>query len=381
MIHLANLCLSDGKPTQVIEGIPMHIILGAPRQPEPYNDTYPMTSPLALQDGSIQFRLSIIADLDRKSRDANDSSTFNSYLKSGRFTIQPEWKGASIVWNDNSTVSTGVGTENKTIDPDSSQTMYYGAGGRINSQFAFGNRGMELSSLVTFNGKLYACEDRTGIIFQIVDHKVIPWVILADGNGTRPRGFKCEWTIVRDEHLYVGSHSADIKHIHRDGPSVEAGQRWVKKISKEGLVEHLDWEPVYLALEQHLGVKPPGYVMHETVLWSDIQKTWYFMPRQISHENYTEERHPYTCSNLMIYANENFTDIRSMPIGEHNPIYGFSAARFVPGTDDTVIIALRIMEIDEIFSTRIIVFSITGTIHLVEEEVLNGLKYEGLEFT
>lgn len=187
-VLVANLHLSDGKPTQVIEGIPMHIILGAPRQPEPYNDTYPMTSPLALQDGSIQFRLSIIADLDRKSKDANDSSTFNSYLKSGRFTIQPEWKGASIVWNDNSTISTGVGTENKTIDPDSSQALYYGAGGRINSQFAFGNRGMELSSLVTFNGKLYACEDRTGIIFQIVDHKVIPWVILADGNGTRPRG-------------------------------------------------------------------------------------------------------------------------------------------------------------------------------------------------
>ena len=155
----------------------------------------------------------------------------------------------------------------------------------------------------------------------------------------------------------------------------------VKKISKEGLVEHLDWEPVYLALEQHLGINAPGYVMYETVLWSEIHKTWYFMPRQISHENYTEERHPYACSNLMIYANENFTDIRSIPIGEYNPIYGFSAARFVPGTDETVIIALRIMEIDQIFSTRIIVFSVTGTILLVEEEVLNGIKYEGLEFT
>ena len=190
LLIVVSLHLSDAKPTpNFVSGIAPQSLIGVPRRPKPYNDTYPITAPVLLQDGSVQFRLSIIADLDWKSRDANDSTTFNSYLKSGRFVIQPEWKGASIVWDDNSTVSTGVGADNKTLDPDCTQALYFGAGGRINSQFAFGNRGMELSSLVTFNGKLYACEDRTGIIFQIVEHEAIPWVILADGNGAKPKGW------------------------------------------------------------------------------------------------------------------------------------------------------------------------------------------------
>jgi len=217
-------------------------------------------------------------------------------------------------------------------------------------------------------------------LLQIVGNEEIPGAIWADGNGMRQKGFKCEWAIVKDEYLYVGSHSADIKFPHPDGPSVQAGQRWIKKISKDGMVEHIDWNPVYSALEAHLGVRAPGYVMHESVLFSEINRKWYFMPRQISHENHTEERHPYTCSNQMIIANEDFSEFRTISIGETNPLFGFSAARFVPGTDDTVIIALRIMEVDELFSTRIVVFSITGTILLVEEEVLEGLKYEGLEF-
>lgn len=48
---------------------------------------------------------------------------------------------------------------------------------------------MELSELVAFNGKLYTVDDRTGIVFEITrDHKVIPWVILPDGDGRVSKG-------------------------------------------------------------------------------------------------------------------------------------------------------------------------------------------------
>ncbi|OQV20664.1 Soluble calcium-activated nucleotidase 1 [Hypsibius exemplaris] len=338
-----------------------------------YNSTYPLTTPVKASDGSVEFRIAIIADQDKLSKDKKDSSFYVSYLKSGTFTIKSQWTGGAIVWDHAAAAEPAktVGEKERLITSN---------GKAIQSQFAFGSRGMELSDLIVFNGKLYACDDRTGIVFQLVNHTAVPWVILADGNGMKQKGFKCEWSIVKDQHLYVGSHSADIKFPHTEGPSVEAPQRWIKRISKDGLVEHLDWNPVYDAMENHLGIKAPGYVMHETVLWSEKLRKWYFMPRQISSLNHTEERHPYTCNNVMIIANEDFSEFRNISIGEPNPLFGFSAARFVPGTDDSVIIALRIMEIDDLFSTRIVVFSITGTILLVEEEVLEGLKYEGLEF-
>ncbi len=66
---------------------------------------------------------------------------------------------------------------------------------------------MELSELVVFNGHLYSCDDRTGIIYEIlIEEKLaIPWVILPDGNGKNSgKGFKCEWMTVKDKKLYVG---------------------------------------------------------------------------------------------------------------------------------------------------------------------------------
>lgn len=52
---------------------------------------------------------------------------------------------------------------------------------------------IELSELVVFNGKLYSCDDRTGIVYELMnldgdDVIPVPWVILADGNGTVPKG-------------------------------------------------------------------------------------------------------------------------------------------------------------------------------------------------
>lgn len=47
---------------------------------------------------------------------------------------------------------------------------------------------MELSELVTYNGKIYTVDDRTGIVFEIDGGKAIPWVLLTDGNGREQGG-------------------------------------------------------------------------------------------------------------------------------------------------------------------------------------------------
>lgn len=49
-------------------------------------------------------------------------------------------------------------------------------------------RGMELSELIVFNGRLYTVDDRTGIVYEITDGKAVTWAILPDGNGKQLKG-------------------------------------------------------------------------------------------------------------------------------------------------------------------------------------------------
>jgi len=76
----------------------------------------------------------------------------------------------------------------------------------VSYSLAAGGRGMELSELVTFDGHLLTVDDRTGVIYRLSPDKgqVVPWLILADGDGQQAKGFKGEWFAVKDEHLYVG---------------------------------------------------------------------------------------------------------------------------------------------------------------------------------
>lgn len=72
----------------------------------------------------------------------------------------------------------------------------------LTSSMAYGGRGMELSELIVYNGKLYAVDDRTGIVYEIdlQNSKAIPWVVLTDGNGRQVKG--------------ITSHSCNIHFKH-----------------------------------------------------------------------------------------------------------------------------------------------------------------------
>lgn len=59
----------------------------------------------------------------------------------------------------------------------------------IKSGLAYSGRGMELSTLNVFNGRLFACDDRTGVVYELIrdaSMEIIPtpFAILADGNYT-----------------------------------------------------------------------------------------------------------------------------------------------------------------------------------------------------
>lgn len=66
-------------------------------------------------------------------------------------------------------------------------------------------------------------------------------------------------------------------------------------------------------------------------------------------------------------------------IGETIPTHGFASFKFLPATDDSVIVALKSEEDKGRSATYIIAFHIDGKILLPETKVAE-LKYEGIEF-
>lgn len=127
-----------------------------------YNSTYPLTKPHRTRDGTI-YKIGCIADLDTNSKHTTQKSTWFSYFKIGYLELSHDHRKVSIKWNSEST--------------------------KLETHLAEKGRSLELSELIAFNGKLYTCDDRTGIIFEIThDYLILPWVILLDGNGQVSKG-------------------------------------------------------------------------------------------------------------------------------------------------------------------------------------------------
>ncbi|XP_066504034.1 soluble calcium-activated nucleotidase 1b isoform X2 [Hoplias malabaricus] len=314
-----------------------------------YNDTYPLTPPQRTAEG-IRYRISVIADLDTNSRKESGNTWF-SYLRKGHLLVSESGDKVSVEWDTHTVV--------------------------LESHLAEKGRGMELSDLVAFNGHLYSVDDRTGVVFRIDGDSPVPWVILPDGDGNVPKGFKAEWLAVKDEHLYVGGLGKEWTTTM--GDFVNHNPEWVKVIGFRGDVRHENWVPHYSALKTAAGIKPPGYLIHESAVWSERLQRWFFLPRRASSERYNETADERRATNLLLSCPANFTQISVSRVGPLLPTHGFSAFRFIPDTDDQMVLALKSEEDAGTIATYITAFTLDGRI-LLPETKIGDVKYEGLEF-
>lgn len=120
-------------------------------------------------------------------------------------------------------------------------------------------------------------------------------------------------------------------------------------------------------------------MIHESGVWSDVHKRWFFLPRRASKERYTEADDEHRATNILISCDDNFKEIRINKIGVLNNIRGYSSFKFIPGTKDTVIVALKTEEDRGKIATYITAFDINGKI-LVADRKFADYKYEGIEF-
>lgn len=137
----------------------------------------------------------------------------------------------------------------------------------------------------------------------------------------------------------------------------------------------------YKRVREAIGIKWPGYMIHETVLWSPVRRRWYFLPRRCSRDKYNETADEHNGCNQLISADENFDSVRAVQLqGEFRPTHGFSSAKFVPGTDDRVLVVLLSEEVAGETATYVAAFDVDGKVVMPQQQVPTKLKYEGVEF-
>uniref|UniRef100_A0A1B0CRU3 Apyrase n=1 Tax=Lutzomyia longipalpis TaxID=7200 RepID=A0A1B0CRU3_LUTLO len=228
------------------------------------------------------------------------------------------------------------------------------------TRYAYKGRGAELSELLSFNGKF-------------------PWVILGDGAGNETNGFKCEWATIKDDHIYVGS--VGVENYDDDDKLENRNNFFVKKVSKTGEVIHENWYDIYDRIRNTLGMPFPGFIVHEAVMWSPINKKWIFLPRKCSEKSYVKADVDATGCNKMIITSEDFStieylDIQATPLQKER---GFSSFKFVPDSQESMIVGLTTVENGKTINTAIIGLDLQGKILYPETKIFND-KYEGVAF-
>lgn len=298
---------------------------------------------------SNQYNIAVISDKDKDSKNGN---SWESILKNGVLTRDSRTGDYSINW------------ENDVL---------------VKSKMNEDGRGMELSDLTFYNNQLFSFDDRTGIVYEIDAEKeqVIARHILTDGNGRTNKGFKCEWSTIKDGLLYVGGLGKE--WTNQKGEIISQDPQFVKTIDIDGYVDHISWVDVYQALRKATGTESPGYLIHEAVRFNPVNRRWYFLPRRVSHEEYNDVEDERRGSNLCITADEDFKDIQHFELGEKIPSHGFSAFAFVPHRENEII-ALKTEELEGKISTYMTAFDLKTRRVLMPETKIGDVKFEGVEF-
>uniref|UniRef100_A0A7S4BDA4 Soluble calcium-activated nucleotidase 1 n=1 Tax=Chrysotila carterae TaxID=13221 RepID=A0A7S4BDA4_CHRCT len=312
----------------------------------------PQQTELDASECERRYTLMLVADNDRASHNAS-AAEWHSALRRGAL-CRRKGGGFSVTWLDEVPLT---------------------------SQLAYQGRGMELSTLTWFGGKLLACDDRTGVLFHIIGGAAMPAHILSDGvsatDATRPRSFKCEWASARHGALYVGGIGREWRAPH-SGMLLSSNQN-VLVLEHSGAVRSLNWTHVYESLRDLAGVSPHGYLTHEAILWDDETDSWLMLPRRASTEPFDDKEDEHKGANfLLTHSGHETSQPKLVRIqGPLDPSKGFSAARFLPGANGEIV-ALRTQEIGDDTSTFLSVIRTDGTV-LMEDSYISSTKFEGLE--
>jgi len=303
-----------------------------------------------------EYSFGVVADLDLMSRDPQEF-IWRSYLKKGRLirrSQREERERFTISWDEELELASSTATR---------------------------NRSMELSEMVRYNRNLIAFCDYSGIAYKIdpATGKTFQRWAIADGDGDEPKPFKGEWATVKDDAIWLGS--IGFEWYGANGEILHRNPEWVKTIDGSGMVRNLNWHPVYQAVRSITNTTLPGYMWHEAVEWEPVQKLWIMMPRFASNSSrYVPGLEHQDTTNLLIVADEGFTDIRVTRLAHHDSRYGFTSVKRLPGSK-RLFMALRVHEEGDKQHTQAAILDLDGNFYTDPPYIeVGSRKFEGLAF-
>lgn len=165
---------------------------------------------------------------------------------------------------------------------------------------------------------------------------------------------------------------------------VEDVDRWANCLLLQ--VEHLNWYEQYVRVRDAAGIQYPGYMIHEAVVWSDVHKEWFFLPRRASKSKYNEVTDETKGTNLLLRMRTSdegaVGEVKVSRVGElgEPASHGFSSFKFLPGTGDSIAVALKTEELDGKVASYVMAFRVDDGAVLYPETKIGDVKFEGLEF-
>jgi soluble calcium-activated nucleotidase 1 len=324
-----------------------------------YEQTWPSvlnTRPDHLTYIQREYNFGVVADLDLLSRDPQEF-IWRSYLKKGRVVR----------------VNGRMEEERFTIALDEEL--------ELRSSSATRNRSMELSELVLYDRLLIAFCDYTGIAYKIDPEsgKTFQRWAIADGDGNEPKPFKGEWATVRGDTIWLGS--IGFEWYGPNGEILHRNAEWIKIIDASGAIRNVNWHPVYQAIRSATNTTLPGFLWHEAVEWEPVQRLWVMLPRFASTTSrYQPGAEHNSTTNLLIVANEGFTDIRVTRLNHHDPRFGFTSVRRLPGSH-MLFMVLRVHEDEGLHHTQAGIIDLKGNFFTEPPYLeVGSRKFEGLAF-
>jgi len=303
-----------------------------------------------------EYAFGVVADLDLMSRDPQDF-IWRSYLKKGRVLRvngRMERDHFTIAWDEELVLTSSTATR---------------------------NRSMELSELVFYNRRLIAFCDYSGIAYKIDPHtgKTIQRLSIADGNGDESKPFKGEWATVKGDTIWLGS--IGFEWYGPDGEVMHRNAEWVKLIDAKGGIRNLDWHPVYQTIRSATNTTLPGFLWHEAIEWEPLDRIWVMLPRFASTTSqYTPGIEHRSTADMLIVADESFLSIKVVRLQHHDPRFGFTSLRRLPGSHQ-LFMALRVHEDGDKHLTQAAIIDLAGNFYTEPPYIEVGTrKYEGLAF-
>eukprot|EP00929_Paragymnodinium_shiwhaense_P114214 TRINITY_DN82557_c0_g1_i1.p1 TRINITY_DN82557_c0_g1~~TRINITY_DN82557_c0_g1_i1.p1 ORF type:complete len:407 (-),score=38.06 TRINITY_DN82557_c0_g1_i1:189-1376(-) len=303
-----------------------------------------------------EYGFGVVADLDLMSRDPQEF-IWRSYLKKGRVvrvSKRDERDRFTIEWDNELELKSSTATR---------------------------NRSMELSELVHYDRSFIAFCDYSGIAYKIDFHtgKVFQRWAIADGNGDEPKPFKAEWATLKDDRIWLGS--IGFEWYGPDGKVLHRNPEWIKTIDSKGLIQNLNWHPVYQTIRTATNTTAPGFMWHEAVEWEPVERVWIMLPRFASttarYEPGTEHE---STADLLIVADSDFRNIRVTRLQHHEPGFGFTSVRRLPGSRKLFMV-LRVHEDGSNQRTQAGIIDLDGNFYMDPPYVEVGArKFEGLAF-